>query len=99
MKLNLIVAAIFAIVGFVLSVIAGLLADNTVETILWKAILCSGLCYLVGYAIGLFGQVIAQEHAATLARKVAEHDAREAAAKEEADREEAAKEAAAAATP
>jgi hypothetical protein len=75
MKLSGFIAGIFGIVGFVLSVAAGLLVDNPLATILYKALLWAGICYVVGYIVGAVAQQVSAEHAAALARKVAEADA------------------------
>jgi hypothetical protein len=90
MKLSVLIAGIFGTVGFVVSVLAGLMADNTFDSILLKALLSSGICYAVGYMAGSIGQVVTHEHAGDLAKRVAEHDKKVAAEKEEAERKAAA---------
>jgi hypothetical protein len=93
MKLTSLIAGAFGIVGFALSLIAGVLIDNPVTTILFKALLWAAVCYAVGYFVGLIAQQVSAEHAQSLAKRVAESDA----AQETKDAEErAAKEAEAA---
>ena len=75
MKLSAFIAGTFGIVGFVLSIMAGLLVDNPVATILLKALVWAGVCYVVGYIVGGVAQQVSSEHAATLAKRVAESDA------------------------
>ena len=65
-------------------------ADNSFETILLKALLWCGVCYIIGYVAGSIGQVVTHEHAHDLAKRVAAHDAKVAADKEEAARKAAA---------
>jgi len=94
MKLTSLIAGAFGIVGFTLSLFAGLLVDNPVATILFKALIWAAVCYVVGYFVGLIAQQVSAEHAQSLAKRVAESDA----ARETKDAEElAAKEAEAAA--
>jgi demethoxyubiquinone hydroxylase (CLK1/Coq7/Cat5 family) len=90
MKLSAFIAGTFGIVGFVLSIMAGLLVDTPVPTILFKAILWSGVCYVIGYFVGLMAQQVSMEHAQSIAKRVAESDA----AKETQEAEELAKNAA-----
>jgi hypothetical protein len=94
MKLNALFAGVFGTIGFVVSVLAGIMADNTFEGILWRALLGCGICALVGYIAGSIGQIVTKEHAVSLAKKVAEYDAKEATEKEEAARKAAAEAAA-----
>jgi hypothetical protein len=75
MKLSAFIAGVFGIIGFVLSTIAGLLVDNPVATILANALLWAGICYVVGYIVGAVAQQVSTEHAAALAKRVAESDA------------------------
>jgi len=77
MKLSPFIAGAFGIVGFVLATLAGLTADNTFETILWKAMMCAGVCYVVGYGVGLICEQVAREHGVAIAKKVAEADTAE----------------------
>ncbi|MGN6367778.1 MAG: hypothetical protein ACTHN5_05915 [Phycisphaerae bacterium] len=89
MKLSGFIAGTFGITGFVLSIVAGLLVDNPIASILYKALIWAGICYVVGYIVGAVAQQVSSEHAAALAKKVAEADA----AKEARDAEERAKDA------
>lgn len=75
MKLNSFIAGIFGIVGFVLSIMAGLLVDNPIVTILFHALIWAGVCYIAGYIVGGVAQQVSTEHAAALAKRVAESDA------------------------
>ena len=74
MKLNTFIAGIFGIVGFVLSIMAGLLVDNPIVTILFNALIWAGICYIAGYIVGGIAQQVSTEHAAALAKRVAEAD-------------------------
>src|ERR1035437_3600479 len=74
MKLSSLIAAAFGIPGFVVSVLAGLFADNSIESILIKALACTVLCYVVGYFVGLIGQQVSVEHALRMAMQVSEKD-------------------------
>lgn len=88
MRLNQFIAGCFGTVGFVVSILAGLYANNTFEAILTRAILATIACYIVGLVIGLMGQAAATEQAQRIADIVAKEDAEEEAqrlAKEEAD--------------
>ena len=90
MKLTSLIAGVFGIVGFVLSLCAGVLIDNPINTILFKALIWAAVCYAVGYFVGMIAQQVSTEHAQSLAKRVAESDA----AQETKDAEErAAKEA------
>ncbi len=83
MKLNVFIAGVFGVLGFALSILAGLIADNSIDSILIKAILCAVICYVVGYIVGLMAQQVSIEHAQKLAKGVAESDAAEMQAAEE----------------
>src|SRR5580704_14377699 len=82
MKLNQFIAGCFGIVGFILSIVAGLHADNGFNTIVIRALLMAGGCYIIGYAVGVISNFIVQEHAQRIAAKVAEQDAAERNEKE-----------------
>ncbi len=75
MKMSSFIAGVFGTLGFVLSMVAGIFADNPLETILLKAILCAVICYIIGYIVGLMAQQVSLEHAQGLAKRVAEQDA------------------------
>src|SRR5579884_1207639 len=75
MKLSAFLAGAFGIVGFVLSLFAGLLVDNPVDTILFKGLMWAAICYAVGYFVGLIAQQVSLEHAQAIAKRVAEADA------------------------
>jgi multisubunit Na+/H+ antiporter MnhE subunit len=85
MKLTSLIAGAFGITGFVLSVLSGLIADNSFESILLKALLCAIICYIVGYFVGLIGQQVSSEHAVRLAKEIARKDAAEEQERLEAD--------------
>ena len=90
MKMSGFIAGVFGTIGFVVSLFAGLIANNSVDSILWKALLSAIACYAVGYGVGLIGQQVSAEHAAMLAQKVAREDAAAEQARLEAAAEEAA---------
>jgi hypothetical protein len=94
MKLNALIAGVFGTVGFAVSVLAGMMADNAFDSILWKALLSCMICGTVGYIVGSIGQIVTKEHAVALAKKVAEYDQKIEAEKEEAARKAAAEAAA-----
>ena len=75
MKLGAFIAGTFGILGFVLSVMAGLIVDNPADTILLHGMLWGGVCYVVGYIVGGVAQQVSSEYAVSLAKKVAEADA------------------------
>jgi uncharacterized membrane protein len=78
MKLSAFIAGVFGVLGFALSILAGLIADNSIDSILIKAIFCAVICYVVGYIVGMMA-----EHAQKLAKRVADSDAAELLAAEE----------------
>lgn len=61
MMLDRITGTLMALAGFALSIILGLAARNTTETILWRALVAMTICYLVGSLIGLIGHRTIQE--------------------------------------
>jgi len=83
-KLNSFIAGVFGIVGFGLSMLAGVGAGNTVEGILTRSLISAVICYVVGYFVGLIAQQVAAEHAHHVAKMVAEADATKEAAQAEA---------------
>lgn len=82
MNLPPFVAGVFGVVGFVVSVLAGLMADNPFEKILLRAMLAAVCCYIVGYIVGFIAGAVSREHAVALSKKVAEADKAEAEEKE-----------------
>ncbi|HUO09993.1 MAG TPA: hypothetical protein VM008_16935 [Phycisphaerae bacterium] len=87
MKLSSFIAGTFGIVGFVLSMVSGLIVDNPVTTIVYNALIWATICYVIGYIVGAVAQQVSSEHAAALAKRVADADA----AKEAEQAEEQAK--------
>lgn len=89
MRLSSFIGGIFGIVGFALSILGGLIADNPFNSILLKALLWAAVCYLVGYGVGLIAQQVSTEHAQRLAKRVADSDAlrEQQEAQERAERE------------
>ena len=83
MKLGSFLGGVFGTVGFGLSVLAGVLADNSVESVLIHGLLSGAVCYVVGYGVGLVAQQVALEHARHLSKAVAAQDAAEAAKRQE----------------
>jgi hypothetical protein len=76
MKLSAFIAGAFGVLGFVISIMAGLGAGNSVEATLLRGLLCAGICYVVGYFVGIMAQQVALEHAQHVAKVVAEEDRR-----------------------
>ncbi len=74
MKLGTFISGVFGTLGLGLSVLAGLSANNSVESILTRGLLCAGVCYAVGYCIGLIAQQVALEHAAHVSKIIAQQD-------------------------
>ncbi|MEI8194441.1 MAG: hypothetical protein WCI73_00885 [Phycisphaerae bacterium] len=99
MRLNQFIAGCFGTVGFVVSILAGLYANNTFDAILTRAILATIACYVIGLLVGLMGQAAATEQAQRIADIVAQEDAEEEAKRlsdeQAADAEQAATEQAA----
>jgi hypothetical protein len=81
MRLSQFISGCFGIVGFVVSTIAGLYADNSFNSVLLHAILAAVLCYFLGWVIGLMAQATAAEQARHIADKVAALDAEQEAKK------------------
>jgi hypothetical protein len=79
MKTTQFIAGCFGILGFMVSILAGLHADNGFDTIIVRAIGAAAGCYLLGYVIGVMAGSVAQEHAQRLAARVAETEAVERA--------------------
>ena len=77
MKLGPFISGVFGTVGFGLSVLAGLCAGNSVEGVLWRALICGTVCYAVGYGVGLIAQQVSLEYAAHISKVVAAQDAAE----------------------
>lgn len=59
-----VIASCFAIVGFVASCVTGLMAANRAETIIWRAMLVMGACYVVGRLVGHVTQRTLDAHIA-----------------------------------
>jgi len=75
-KLSSFIAGAFGTVGFGLSVLSGMLVDNTLEQVLANSLVCAVVCYVVGYVVGVIAQQVSQEHATHVAKMVAEQDAK-----------------------
>lgn len=84
MKLTQFIGGCFGTVGFVVSIVAGLYADNAFESILLRAVLAAAVCYVVGATTGYIAEHVAREQARVIADKVAAQDAAAAAKKAEA---------------
>ena len=93
MKLGSFLSGVFGTVGFGLSLLAGVSAGNTVESVLTHGLVSGAICYMVGYGVGLVAQQVALEHAGHISKAVAAQDAAEENKRVE---EEAAREAEAA---
>jgi hypothetical protein len=87
MKLTPFIAGTFGTIGFVLSLLAGMVADNEVEAILTRAMMFAVVCYVVGYGVGVVAERVSAEHAMQLAKKVAAEDAAEETARLEREAE------------
>jgi hypothetical protein len=74
MKLGTFISCVFGVLGFGLSVLAGISAGNSVESVLTRGLLSAVVCYAVGYFVGLIAQQVALEHAARVSRAIAEQD-------------------------
>jgi hypothetical protein len=83
MKLGPFISGVFGTVGFTVSVLAGIETGNSIESVLTRGLLSAGICYGVGYFVGLIAQQVALEHAHHVSKVVAAEDA----AKEQRDRE------------
>ena len=59
-----IIASIFALVSFAAALFIGVAANNSFNTIVLRAILTMGICYLVGRVIGALADRAVQEHIA-----------------------------------
>lgn len=89
MRLTHFLAGSFGVMGFVISIAAGLIADNSFEVILLRALLAAVVCYSMGYVVGLIAQAAAKEQAQLIASKVAKQDAEEEARRLAKEQEEA----------
>ena len=78
-KLGAFIAGVFGTVGFAVSIVAGVMSDNAMESILIRGVLCAVLCYVVGYFVGLMAQQVAAEQAKRIMETVAAEDDRRAA--------------------
>jgi hypothetical protein len=58
-----VLSAMCASIGFAVSVLAGLRANNPFEIILDHALVAMAACFATGYVVGLMGGCIAREHA------------------------------------
>ena len=74
MKLGTFISGVFGTLGFGLSVLAGISAGNSVESILTRGLLCAGVCYAVGYCVGAMAQQVSLEHAAHVSKIIAAQD-------------------------
>jgi len=74
MKLGTFISGAFGTLGFGLSVLAGLSSANSVESILTRGLLSAGVCYAVGYCVGVIAQQVALEHANHISAIVAKQD-------------------------
>jgi hypothetical protein len=75
MRMGPLMGGAFGALGLVLSIFAGLLANNPVDAILLRSMMWAGICYVVGYAVGVMAGQVSKEYAAKLASTVAEQDA------------------------
>lgn len=83
MNLSGFIGACMGLVGFTVSVIAGMQADNDFSTVMFRALVASFGCYVVGYVVGMMASFVATEHAAKLADEVSKRDAAEKAKREQ----------------
>ena len=68
MKLGAFISGVCGTLGFALSILAGVSVDNTIEAILTRALMSAGVCYVVGYGVGLVAEQIAHEHARAVSK-------------------------------
>ena len=61
-------AAAIGTMGFAVSILAGLRADNSFTVVLEHALLALALCFVVGYCGGLIIQCVAKEQATVTAK-------------------------------
>jgi hypothetical protein len=73
-KLGAFISGVFGTVGFGISVLAGVGSGNAVESILTRGLVTAGVCYIVGYGVGIIAQQVAHEQAGRISKMVAEQD-------------------------
>lgn len=56
-----VIAACFALSGFAIALVAGIMAGNPAITVLWRAICVLAICQLVGHALGAVLEHVAVE--------------------------------------
>jgi len=74
MKLGTFISGVFGTLGFGLSVLAGISAGNSIESVLTRGLLCAAVCYAVGYVVGAMAQQVSLEHAAHVSKLIAAQD-------------------------
>jgi hypothetical protein len=57
-----IIASSFALIGFAVAVAAGIAADNSAATTIWRALGAMILCYMIGRVIGAIAMRAMREH-------------------------------------
>ena len=97
MRLGAFISGVFGTVGFGMSVLTGIGPGNSIESVLTRGLLSAGICYGVGYLVGLIAQQVALEHAHHVSTMVAADDAKKDAREREAALEQVAESAQAAA--
>lgn len=63
------IATILAFAAFAISCVAGVLAHNSSNVVLYRSLTAMVLCYFVGLGIGLVAQVVVRQHAEQYARE------------------------------
>ncbi len=48
--------------GFAAAAVAGAVAGNTTTTVLWRAMLVMGACWVIGWGVGFVTEKAVQEH-------------------------------------
>jgi hypothetical protein len=91
MKLNTLIAGCMGLIGFAVSLLAGVQANNPLGVILSHALLASLGCCVIGYIAGMMANSVAGEHATRLAADVAKKDAEAKAKRQAEDAERAAR--------
>lgn len=57
-----IIAACFALAGFAATSLAGAVGGNPATTVIWRATLVMGVCWVIGRAVGAITQQTIHEH-------------------------------------
>ncbi|MDX2018331.1 MAG: hypothetical protein SFY95_11930 [Planctomycetota bacterium] len=61
-----VIAGISGLAGFSVAIFAGLMAQNPATTVLTNALVAMVICQFVGWALGLVGERVIQDHLQTV---------------------------------